>query len=40
MGKPEITEYASFEWIGLTTSELEILIRSYAAYNLQQNQSE
>lgn len=40
MGKPEITEYASFEWIGLTTCELEILIWSYAAYNLQQNQSE
>ena len=40
MGKPEITEYVSFEWIELTTCELEILIRSYAAHNLQQNQSE
>lgn len=25
MGKPEITKYVSFEWIGLTTCELEIL---------------
>ena len=39
MGKPEITEYVSFEWIGLTTCELEILIRSYTAYKLEQNQS-